>query len=48
MFLQSVPILPDFDSEKDKPLLQKYINKFQNNEGIELERHRLVFVAIKI
>ena len=48
LFLQGVPIFEDFDSEKDKILLQKYIKKFLSNKGIQLSRHRLVMVAQKI
>ncbi len=48
LFLQGVPIFEDFDSEKDKILLQKYIKKFSSNKGIQLSRHRLVMVAQKI
>lgn len=48
LFLQGVPIFEDFDSEKDKELLQKYINRFQTKKGIQLSRHRVVIVAQKI
>jgi len=48
LFLQSVPIFEDFDSEKDKVLLQKYIEKFSTDKGIMLSRHRLVMVVQKV
>jgi len=47
LFLQGVPIFEDFDSEKDKELLQKYTNQFQTKKGIQLSRHRVVIVAKK-
>jgi|SRR3990167_1895515 len=47
LFLQGVPIFEDFDSQKDKILLQKYVKKFSSSEGIQLPRHRLVLVAQK-
>jgi len=46
-FLQGVPIFEDFDSEKDKKSLQKYVNKFQTEKGIKLSRHRVVILAQK-
>jgi ubiquinone/menaquinone biosynthesis C-methylase UbiE len=48
LFLQGVPIFEDFDSEKDKKKLQKYIKKFSTDKGILLTRHRLVLVVQKI
>ncbi len=45
LFLQNVPIFEDFDSEKDKALLQKYVEKFSTDKGIMLSRHRLVMVV---
>ena len=48
LFLQSVPIFEDFDSEKDKAVLQKYIEKFATDKGIMLSRHRLVMVVQKV
>jgi len=42
LFLQGVPIFEDFDSEKDRKMLTKYVNKFQMNRGIVLSRHRVV------
>lgn len=48
LFLQGVPIFEDFDSEKDKPLLQKYVKKFSTDKGILLPRHRLVMVVQKV
>lgn len=47
LFLQGVPIFEDFDSEKDKINLTKYVSKFQTNKGIKLPRHRIVLVAQK-
>lgn len=47
LFLQGVPIFEDFDSEKDKEVLQKYVKKFTTIKGIQLSRHRLVIVAKK-
>jgi len=47
LFLQGVPIFEDFDSEKDKGNLTKYVSKFQTNKGIKLPRHRIVLVAQK-
>ena len=48
LFLQSVPIFEDFDSEKDKATLQKYVKKFTSDKGIQLSRHRLVMVVQKV
>ena len=48
LFLQGVPIFKDFDSEKDKKLLQKYVKKFTTAKGIQLSRHRLVLVVQKV
>ena len=47
IFLQQVPIFKDYDPEKDKPLVQKYVKKFTTKKGIQLSRHRVVFVAQK-
>ena len=47
LFLQGVPIFPDFDPEKDKPLFEKYVDKFLTQKGINLPRHRVVFVLQK-
>ena len=47
IFLQGVPIFPDFDSKKDKGLLKKYVSRFTTSKGILLERHRIVIVAKK-
>ena len=47
LFLQGVPIFEDFDSEKDKIILTKYVSKFQTKKGIKLSRHRIVMVALK-
>ncbi len=48
LFLQGVPIFEDFDSEKDKNKLQKYVEKFSTDKGILLPRHRFVFVVQKL
>ncbi len=48
LFLQGVPIFEDFDSEKDKASLQKYVEKFSTDKGIMLSRHRLVMVVQKV
>jgi ubiquinone/menaquinone biosynthesis C-methylase UbiE len=48
LFLQGVPIFEDYDSEKDKPALQRYIEMFISDKGIQLSRHRLVMVVQKI
>lgn len=48
LFLQSVPIFEDFDSEKDKTALQKYVKEFTSDKGIQLSRHRLVMVIQKL
>lgn len=45
LFLQGVPIFEDFDSQKDKVFLQKYVEGFSGNKGVQLSRHRLVVVA---
>lgn len=47
LFLQGVPIFEDFDSVKDKDLLEKYVEKFSSKKGIALERHRVVSVLQK-
>ncbi len=48
LFLQGVPIFEDFDSEKDKVSLQKYVKQFSTDKGIQLSRHRLVMVVQKV
>lgn len=48
LFLQGVPIFEDFDSEKDKITLQKYVEKFSTDKGVMLSRHRLVIVVQKV
>lgn len=48
LFLQRVPIFEDFDSEKDKVALQKYVKKFSTDKSILLSRHRLVMVVQKV
>jgi ubiquinone/menaquinone biosynthesis C-methylase UbiE len=47
LFLQGVPIFEDFDSEKDKKLLEKYVNKFKTKKGIKFSRHRVVTIYQK-
>lgn len=47
VFLQSVPIFEDFDSEKDSSFLATYVAQFQTDKGIHLPRHRYVVVAAK-
>jgi SAM-dependent methyltransferase len=47
IFLQGVPIFPDFDSEKDKKLLEKYTKAFTKPDGIWMGRHRIVILAQK-
>lgn len=47
IFLQGVPIFEDFDSEKDRKLLQEYSRKLQTLKGIRLSRHRVVTVSKK-
>jgi len=46
-FLQTVPIFEDFDPQKDKSLLQKFVKEFTTDKGIQLSRHRLVMVQKK-
>ena len=48
LFLQSVPIFEDFDSEKDRSMLEKYVADSQAPKGISLPRHRFVVVAEKL
>jgi len=48
LFLQGVPIFEDFDSEKDRKLLEEYVAKFKTENGIRFPRHRVVIVAKKI
>jgi SAM-dependent methyltransferase len=47
IFLQGVPIFEDFDSEKDRELLEVYVARLQTEKGIHLPRHRFVVVAVK-
>jgi len=47
LFLQGVPIFEDFDSEKDRKVLEEYVAKFKTEKGIQLPRHRVVIVAMK-
>ena len=48
VFLQGVPIFEDFDSEQDKTRLQTYVAKFQTDKGIQLPRHRFLFIAVNL
>ncbi len=43
VFLQGVPIFEDYETKKDKILLDKYIKKYQTKNGIVLNRHRVVY-----
>ncbi len=47
IFLQGVPIFEDFDSEKDRNLLEKYVEQYKTEKGIKLPRHRVVIVFQK-
>lgn len=47
LFLQGVPIFEDFDSKKDKKLLETYVERFKAAKGIKFPRHRVVTVAKK-
>ncbi len=47
LFLQGVPIFEDFDSSRDKKLLNKYVRGNRAKKGIRLERHRIVSVVKK-
>ncbi|MFH0863810.1 MAG: class I SAM-dependent methyltransferase [Candidatus Gottesmanbacteria bacterium] len=47
IFLQGVPIFEDFDSEKDRRILEKYVEKYKTEGGIKLPRHRVVIVFQK-
>lgn len=47
LFLQGVPIFEDYDTEKDKTHLQKYVDKYKTEKGIKLSRHRVVIVLQK-
>ena len=47
LFLQSVPIFEDFDSEKDRAHLEAYAAESQSASGIHLSRHRFIVVAVK-
>ncbi|MCX6816950.1 MAG: class I SAM-dependent methyltransferase [Candidatus Beckwithbacteria bacterium] len=48
LFLQGVPIFEDYDSHKDKKLLDEYVRKFNLEQGINLPRHRIVILAQKL
>lgn len=47
LFLQGVPIFEDFDSEKDKEYLEKYVVEFKTEKGIKFPRHRVVIIVKK-
>lgn len=47
LFLQGVPIFMDYDSDKDRNLLEKYISTHKTKQGIVLPRHRIIIVAQK-
>jgi ubiquinone/menaquinone biosynthesis C-methylase UbiE len=47
IFLQGVPIFENFDSQKDNTFLKKYADKYKTEKGINLPRHRVVFVFRK-
>ncbi len=47
LFLQGVPIFEDFDSQRDRNLLEAYVATSQTHKGIRLPRHRIVIVAVK-
>lgn len=47
LFLQGVPIFEDFNSEKDKKLLKKYVSISSQEKGIKLPRQRVVLLAKK-
>jgi SAM-dependent methyltransferase len=47
IFLQGVPIFEDFDSEKDRRTLEKYVGQYKTEKGIKLSRHRVVVVMYK-
>ncbi|MCX6794272.1 MAG: methyltransferase domain-containing protein [Candidatus Gottesmanbacteria bacterium] len=48
LFLQGVPIFENFNSEKDRKLLEEYVAEFTTEKGIRLQRHRVVLVAKKM
>lgn len=48
LFLQGVPIFEDYGLKNDKKLLKEYVSKFQTDKGINLPRHRTVFVGQKV
>ena len=45
LMLQGSPIISDYDENKDHELLEKYCQKFKEENGIYLKRHRLVYWA---
>ena len=40
-------LVEDFDSEKDKKLLEAYVSEYKTDKGITFPRHRVVTVARK-
>lgn len=47
IFLQGVPIFEDYGRKNDIEHLEKYVSKFQTDKGINLPRHRIVFIGQK-
>lgn len=47
IFLQGVPIFEDYGLENDSKLLEEYASKFKTTKGIQLSRHRIVFIGQK-
>lgn len=47
LFLRGVPIFEDYDTEKDRERLGKYIAENETSEGIQLNRHRVVTLSRK-
>jgi len=48
LFLQTVPIFEDFDSEEDKIFLKEYTGKYKEEKGIKLPCHRIIMQLEKI
>jgi len=46
-FLQGVPIFEDFDPAADAALLETYVARFSDAQGIWLPRHRVIEAARK-
>lgn len=45
LFLQGVPIFEDYDSQKDRVNLRQYLKQYRTEEGIKLNRHRVVTLS---